>query len=40
MPGKILISPTELADMMAAGGVVLIDTRSPKTTPSGISPGR
>ena len=35
MPDKILISPTELAEMMHSGGVVLIDTRSPENYAAG-----
>ena len=35
MPDKILISPVELADMMAAGEIVLIDTRSPDNYATG-----
>ena len=35
MPDKILISPPELAGMMAAGRTVLIDTRSPENYAAG-----
>ena len=35
MPDKILISPAELSDMMAAGDTVLIDTRSPENYAAG-----
>ncbi len=35
MPEKILISPAELSDMITAGGVVLIDTRSPENYAAG-----
>ncbi|WP_158744636.1 sulfurtransferase [Acidisphaera sp. L21] len=35
MPDKILISPAELTDLIAAGGTVLIDTRSPENYAAG-----
>ena len=35
MPDKILISPAELSELMAAGSMVLIDTRSPDNYAAG-----
>src|ERR1700712_5075869 len=35
MSDKVLISPAELQEMIAAGGVVLIDTRSPDNYAAG-----
>lgn len=35
MSDKVLVSPTELQEMIAAGGIVLIDTRSPENYAAG-----
>lgn len=39
MTSKVLISPAELAEMQAAGGVVVIDTRAPDAFAAGHIPG-
>jgi thiosulfate/3-mercaptopyruvate sulfurtransferase len=39
MSDKVLVSPTELAAMQAAGGVVVIDTRAPEAYAAGHIPG-
>lgn len=39
MSDKVLVSPADLAAMQAAGGVVVIDTRSPEAYAAGHIPG-
>ena len=40
MSGKVLISPSELSDLMKAEPVVLIDTRDPAIYAEAHIPGR
>jgi thiosulfate/3-mercaptopyruvate sulfurtransferase len=39
MTDKVLVSPAELSEMIAAGGTVVIDTRDPATYAAGHIPG-
>jgi len=39
MSDKVLVSPAELAEMQAKGGVVVIDTRAPESFAAGHIPG-